>query len=219
MNYPNLEIISLHIAKTGGKTFVNLMKDLYGNEKVIRFRKVKYEVLNNDYSIELKNEASIFNVLHGHFLYNEVKDIHLNSNAKVITWLRDPVERVISRYFYLQKRIEQDPNHIQKEKKDMGLLNYAALPSQRNVMSQYVNGIAIENLFFIGILEYFDQSIEEFKQLFNFTNKVEIPWDNNNQEYKSKYAVSQEERNEILNLNKKDLELYNMVLKLKGIKK
>lgn len=223
--YPDLEIISLHIPKTGGASFVNFMKEVFGGENVIRFRKLNYRIENSDWTLvekndrerDLKTEAGRHKVLHGHFQYNEIEDIHKNSNAKVITWVRDPVERVVSRYFYLQRTIRDEPNHFQKEKKDMGLLEFAELPSQRNVMSRYVDGISIENLFFIGVLEYHDQSIEEFKQLFNITAKVLPAWDNKNLEYKSQYSVSDDEKRSVMELNSHDVELYNKVLRMKGI--
>ena len=41
--YPNLEIISLHIGKTGGVSFVNFMKDVFGGENVIQFLKINVE--------------------------------------------------------------------------------------------------------------------------------------------------------------------------------
>ena len=216
--YPRLEIISLHIAKTGGKSFVNILNDIFGNENVIRLRKVKENKLEvEDWSLFIKQEAHKYKVIHGHFHYERIKDIHLNSKAKIIIWIRDPVERVISRYLFLQKHIRANPDHFQKEKKDMSLVNFASLYDQRNVMSKYLTGIPVEDLFFVGILEQFEQSVEEFKQLLGITKKIDIPWDNDNTEYKSAQKVSGKEREIIIEFNKKDIKLYNQILKSKGI--
>jgi hypothetical protein len=210
--YPDLEIISLHIAKTGGKSFVNLMKEAFGENQVTRWERSNHQVENKDWSHTLEKEALKYRVLHGHFVYNEIKHIHEKSHAKVIIWVREPVERVISRYLYLQKRIDVEENHPQKEKKDMGLLNFARLPAQRNVITSYLKGIAIEQLFFIGILEQYEQSVKEFKTLFTIEKEIEIPWENNNKEYKKQYTVTDEERQKISELNEADNLLYQEIL-------
>lgn len=210
--YPDLEIISLHIAKTGGTSFTNFMKAAFGEEQVTRWRRANHTVENKDWSHTLEKEALRHRVLHGHFIYNEIKHIHEKSNAKVIIWVRDPVERVISRYLYLQKQIDLDSNHPQKEKKDIGLLNFARLPAQRNVIASYLKGIAIEQLFFIGIFEQYEESVNEFKTLFGIENEIIIPWENNNKEYKKQYTITDDERQKIAELNEADNILYQDIL-------
>ena len=99
----------------------------------------------------------------------------------------------------------------------MGLINFACLYGEQNVISEYLKEIPVEDLFFVGILEQYDQSVEEFKQLLGITKKTDIPWDNDNTEYKSTQKVSDKEREAIILYNKKDIKLYNQLLKYKGI--
>ena len=111
MRFPNLEIISIHIGKTGGSSFLQWLRKAYGEANVSHFVKKEHKVKSNDFSAPLQSVAKEFRIIHGHFRYEEVDEIHNSSRAKVITWVRDPVERVISRYFYLQKQICLNPNH------------------------------------------------------------------------------------------------------------
>ena len=88
---------------------------------------------------------------------------------------------------------------------------------EQNVISRFLKGISVEDMFFVGVLEQYDQSVEEFKQLLGITKKVDIPWENDNSEYKSAYKVSDEVREIITRLNHEDIKLYKNILKFKGI--
>ena len=194
------------------------MKEYFGDKNVAQLKVMtKNGVKVEDWRLFIKQEAHKYKVIHGHFRYRAIRDIHLNSKAKIITWIRDPVERVISRYMFLQKNIRADPDHPLKERKDMGLANFAGLHGEQNIISEYLKGIPVEDLFFVGILEQYEKSVEEFKQLLGITKKTDSPWCNDNTEYKSTQKVSDRERETIILYNIKDIKIYNQILKCKSI--
>ncbi|MFT6020599.1 MAG: hypothetical protein ACI9CQ_003405, partial [Saprospiraceae bacterium] len=87
-----LDLISIHIPKTGGTSFYQILQQVYGEELSISYRRKDYnEVIQRglDLAKTINEEIKIF---HGHLCYEELRTIHQNSNAKVICWLRDPVE-------------------------------------------------------------------------------------------------------------------------------
>src|SRR5690606_33266366 len=99
----NLELLSLHIPKTAGTSFRNILKSVYGEDAVVRLdiNKNLLTRLNE----ELYESPAIPNarVLHGHYFYKNIhKRVEIPEEVKIITWLRDPVKRVISNFYYLE---------------------------------------------------------------------------------------------------------------------
>ena len=95
-----IELISIHVPKTGGSSFLEVLKQAYGEDGVLKV------ISNHREDKGLPMEApKIGNppvlppktkVLHGHFLHNDfINHYGLSKNIPVVTWVRDPVERLI----------------------------------------------------------------------------------------------------------------------------
>ena len=50
-------------------------------------------------------------VIHGHFLFSEIEDLVERDDPKLVTFMRQPNERVISNYHWWKHTIEENPNH------------------------------------------------------------------------------------------------------------
>jgi carbon monoxide dehydrogenase subunit G len=97
-------LVFVHIRKTAGKT---LRQILYRNYTRGRTRLVRNYFVAPDISLNVvKDLASTpppdLRAIHGHFLF--WPDIAWPENTQFLTLLRDPVERVISHYFWLRSR-------------------------------------------------------------------------------------------------------------------
>ncbi|MGK0391626.1 MAG: hypothetical protein ACI94Y_004393, partial [Maribacter sp.] len=172
--YPPIELISIHIPKTGGTTFYAILEQIYGEQVSISIKRrhLKKGKLQ-DY---LNNKTK---VLHGHLYYSEIKKIHFNTNVKIICWLRDPVERVLSNYRFFIKNLRnpeksKHPNFYKelylpnKHRINEPLLEYAAKEETQNKMSKFLKGITLEELFFFGFLESFNEDINILCQRMNW---------------------------------------------------
>lgn len=214
-----LELISIHIPKTAGTSFRNTLKGVYGEQGVVRLDigLVRQEVrvdeqLYDDNHLPLKTR-----VVHGHFSYPLLqKNFDLPRSIPVITWLRDPVERVISNYFYLAKRLAEELDEESKglnilKKMQRSLLEYAAYEPSQNRMSKFLEGLELEELLFVGIQEDYDRSLERLAGLLGWKD---YPVFHHNETGKIDTRVSPEERARIRELNSRDVALYERALEL-----
>lgn len=215
---PKAALISIHIPKTGGTSFYKQLSNQYGKELAPSLkRKDINSLLNRDGSL-----APFLNgnrkVLHGHFHYNEVADLCQQADAKAICWLRDPVERVISNYQFFQAGLKNPGRNPEqyahnKHRKKESLLTYANRPENQNTMLKFLNGIALEDLFFIGFLEQFEHDINYLAELLGWDSVVHTKLNQSQQ----KELVSEDLRAQLAILNAKDIALYEHAKKIRGI--
>ncbi len=118
------------------------------------------------------------------------------------------------------KRIENNPQHPSRCFKDYSIIDFASRTSQQNVMSKYINGITLKELFFFGFQETFSQDIQELRKILNWKDII-IPNKLNNSTYKAKnrYLITNEVIKQLEKFNSEDIKLYNKALELKNKKK
>jgi hypothetical protein len=186
----------IHIPKCGGTTLVNILKP-------------QYNLIHIDGECRVDGYKN-YDVIFGHHSYK------VYDHLPMITWIRNPVERVISHYFkYADKRGKvvtyPDTKLFSYDDKRMDILDFAKkIP---NIMTAYMgNDPSIFS--YIGVLEHYNQCLKEFSERFEF----EIPPD-----YKqfrvgtNKSPVDDDIRQEIANINKLDVELYEEIINEKCI--
>ncbi len=218
-NWSKIQLVSIHIPKTAGTSFIHSLKKQYGNNKVTRI-----DINENRININkvILNKAYVYNntsVIHGHFTINLLKNyLTLPPETPIITWLRDPVERVISNYYYLYKRLDEELNEEKKglnilSKMRRSLLEYAHDEKNQNRMSKFLKGMDIEDFFFIGIVENYNQDIKELGQKLNWSNLEIVQHNKTGKSFKSE--VDENTKAIIRSLNQEDQILYNKVLETK----
>ncbi len=215
-----IELISIHIAKTGGRSFYEILKQQYGDSLDPRYKRVHYFPRKNYHNKLINRIPENTKVLHGHLFFEHVKEIYERFNPKIITWFRDPVERVISNYYYLMGRLREDDQHPQFKKKDFTLVEYAQ-DSLKNKMSRYLNGIDLEELFFFGFLENFDDGIIMLSDKLGWKYPIEEVHINESKESVNysdiatqRSDINEEIREIIKELNQEDIELYKRAREL-----
>jgi hypothetical protein len=224
---PNIQLLSFHIFKTAGTSFRNTLCDVYGNESVIRFdiptltKKITInETPINDYNLPL---APSIRVLHGHFSYHDLRTfVHYPSQqTKKITWLRHPVERVISHYYYLHERFRAFlPVHQHKLLVPLqrSLLEYAQQPVNRNVMTHFLDGLTLQQLDFVGITEHYQTDLTRLAQTLGWNTDGWEAYHHNATETKQNpnhRLVNDDTWAQIAELNQLDLELYHQALTIR----
>lgn len=211
-------IISIHIPKTGGTTFSEILKTIaeeifyldYGNQvfsptALYRHGQLVQEPFESVTDLELLPGRS---VIHGHFRIG--KYLKKFPKASYVTWLRDPVERIASQYFYWQRTpLMDDPlcNKVITEK--MTLEEFARWEVARNVQRRFLSPTGVESFAFIGITEEYERSLELFRRLICPDVQTSPTMQNYNPDRPAKfYDLEPGLREKILKLNELDAYTY-----------
>ena len=217
-----VELISLHIPKTAGSSFFKSLISVYGKNAVLRIDIPIHAQKGLDGKPQSGNRPDRIppktKVIHGHFRYSELmKAYDLAEDIPVITWLRDPVSRVLSNYFYLKNVLREKITHSGQEigpfnRMIKTLLEFAKLEREQNRLSRFVHETPLDKFKFIGIQEFFTDEIADLAYL--------LEWDGYEEFYLNisgakKEAVNSEDLQEIRRLNNQDVTLYNDGLQLR----
>ena len=187
------KFISLHIPKTGGTVFRRHV--LYGS-----FSKVKMDYKKNHLNEHPINfDVSEYNVIHGHFKASK----YLSYNLPYVTWLRDPVIRIVSAYNY---------NILKRKLEDISFDDF--IEKKVNMISSFMD-IPREKFVFIGILEKWTEGIKRFEKLVgldlssyyreDFLDSIHIHY----RKHEDYFQPSPSQIRRIIDLNGKDIEFYN----------
>lgn len=214
MSNINMEIVSVHIPKTAGTSLRNMILQYYGSDRVCTHYPDSPVV---DGTREITDKTK---VVHGHFFISEYLERYpeiATDQVKKIAWLRHPITRLMSHYFYNKKY----PFSIRQDMTKLSLLDYAKLPWKQNEMYKHLAGVALEDYYFIGIQEFFAEDLRELQTLMGWQNINTNIRDNSSiseQYYQLiKETLSQPKiLAEIISLNAEDMELYEQALSLRG---
>ena len=214
-----MDLISLHIPKTGGTSYYDILKQVYGPALDRRYRRRDYLAAAQLPGGLEQAIAANAKVLHGHFHYPEIKTLHQRTGAKLVTWLRDPVERVCSNFRFFKYRLENtevNPQNYERNKHRIQetLLEYASLPECQNVMTRFTTGASLEDFFFIGLQERFTKDVHLLGKQLNW-GAFDVPYENVSTP--QKHTLSKEELDLLRKWNAADIQLYLRVLELRQL--
>ena len=214
--HSNLELISIHIPKTAGTSFRNILKDVYGDQNVVRLD-IPNNVELNKKKFEGRSLDPEIKVIHGHFSYKRLTEaFEIPEDIPVITWLRDPATRVISNYYYLDMILRKELDEERKGlnillKMEKSLLEYASTKVNRNRIWKFMKGIAIEDLFFVGLTEHYEEDLEYLGKKLGWKRHRVFK----HNPTAKKPEVDQETIDRIKELNSEDYKIYNRALELR----
>lgn len=210
-----VDIISIHIGKTAGTAFRRVLSQVLGQENVL------WDYAPYPYQPPAPLADNI-RAIHGHIPAR--KYIEHFPDAKWIVWLRHPVFRLISEYFFAQiYKDTHNPLHVELVEKKLGLLEFAEQPSAQNIQSRQVKGKALSEFYFVGVQEFYAEDLAELKENIGWP-EFEVTAENTNP-HPSYYQDLQEIVSEpsltkqLAVWNQEDMELYQEALNLRAIRR
>jgi hypothetical protein len=170
-------LISLHLPKTAGTSFLALLETHYGDALVRdygdrplhcgalrrRVRAAAGGLRNALPSRRLRDAACI----HGHFL--PLKYARLPGRRHFVVWLRDPVERLASHYHYWNRSYDRgDAGRLHRRvvEERWTLERFCLGPELRNIYSTFLWRFPLERFDFVGITERYDEDVHDFAARF-----------------------------------------------------
>ncbi|OAV44832.1 sulfotransferase family 2 domain-containing protein [Lewinella sp. 4G2] len=220
MSRRRLEIISIHVPKTAGTSFYHALQTAYGKAVSPSYRRRDVKQLAERHGSFANGIDKSDVVLHGHFYYEEIKRLHQPSRVKLITWLRDPVDRVISNYRFFRaglKNPDRNPEQFaaNQHRLEESLLTYAERPENRNVMSKFLTGIQLEELDFVGLQEHYATDLARLAKVTGLP-LIAVKKNVSNQGDWDFSFDDEATRAQIAKWNREDLDLYQRALKMRA---
>lgn len=223
------QICFMHIGKTAGTSFFYLLREHFTKLHAFHGSPEQFDRITH-------NELTKYDLITGHFSF--VHTTKFNSDRYLITFLRDPVERVLSSYCFLREweGLIDDSNHAMVDAaKRLSLLEFLKCDNQqvmsvtnnhqswalttdwrayRDTSDEKLLNNALRNvntkINFIGLTEYYENSVSLF---FNDIGLPKPPihhLKNVTQKKINSDELNKLERKYICQLNAVDIEVYKI---------
>lgn len=156
--------------------------------------------------------------IHGHFLPYKYDHFYGKDGNLFITWLRDPVERLVSHYnFWYRTYEEDDPKRLHRKvvEEEWTLEEFAFSEELRNIYSKFLWNFPIERFDFIGITEYYEQDLTYFANHYLGLHEVSVPKKNISPRNSKPDITDEGLIRELKSFHADDYELYNYALEVR----
>ncbi|WP_395343288.1 glycosyltransferase family 2 protein [Ningiella sp. W23] len=196
-------LVFVHIPKTAGTSLIKNLAQAYHSGEILydygeNSKRTSDLILKHCYhSNDLDSLASVdISLIAGHFYAK--KYIKITAPENVVTFVREPIERVISEF-----------KHFQRHHSYTGtLIDFAKKKRNRNVMSKFLSTHNWKDFGFVGVTEQYNASVEILQRF--ISKDIEISKLNTAPEAQS-VEVDNETLGVIQALNRADTQLYNEV--------
>jgi len=158
--------ISIHIPKTAGTLFADVLKAnrhgrlafFYGTEDPRTHAALRAGPPFDADAVGRLEDAGI-EWVHGHFAAGHWKD-SVPDPADYVVWLRDPIERIVSNYFFHKRQPDEgNETAVAIYNGEMSLEDYAAAPGVEHLFRRMTHPFKISDYGFVGITEMFADSL------------------------------------------------------------
>lgn len=208
-------LIFMHIPKTGGMTLKRIIKRQYPDDTILK------DITDGKIQeFQEKMEERDFKFVFGHLSFG--LHLHTSKPCTYITMLREPIDRVISMYYYVLNKEDHPLHDIVKGLSFGEFLDHPDLKNHTNNM-QTKKALGTNSLItmdleqaklnllnhfsVIGITEMFDDSIKLMKEKLNW-NDISYVRKNQTKSRLSKDQIDQSIINKIIENNELDIQLY-----------
>lgn len=220
INESNL-IISVHVPKTAGTTLSSIFdrcfarRVIYDYDGYLHPDKASLDIIKGKEFI-----SNYFKVLHGHFYVSKYQDLF--PEAKYISTVRHPVERVISQFHHeINEKSSDAWYHDDLISGRMDVVEFARQPGIGNAYELHLGAKPIEKYDLIFVQEYFDHSLRVFDHYVaelnletHYGSVPKIPTLNRGDSRPTMLQISENTKKEIFNATHTDNAIYGEAVEL-----
>lgn len=219
-------LISVHMPKTAGSSFQASLAAHYGETLKLRYedRPLHRSAWSRNVDAAwhcLQNSGSPLtgvHCIHGHFLPLRYRFIRPERPLRFVTWLREPVQRLLSHYHYWLRSYEPGQSgllHQRMIEEKWTLEQFALCKELRNLYGKFLWGFPLERFDFIGITEDYATELAQFSQQILNAPVVIEQYNRNPDQTDEKYQVSKTLRTSIEAAHAGDIRLYQRALDMR----
>lgn len=173
--------LMVHIPKTAGTSFRKSVREIFGDSMILDYgdKPLKVNRWKRNWqtwlqgrrskALEIADNTCIF----GHYMPLKYSQLVRTRTYRSITWLRDPIERMVSHYNFIfeHHRVRQlGPGQSNVVDEKWTLEQFMFSPRYRNYSSQFLWGVGLKAFDFVGLVEHYEEDLLEFgKQFFGRT--------------------------------------------------
>lgn len=117
----------------------------------------------------LSRRYAVVDCIHGHFLPLKYRAMQRVRRAQLITWMRDPVERLGSHYSFWQRSYDPATSHALHRRvveERWSFERFVSSPEMRDTHAQLFWRVPLSEFAFIGITEYYAEDFAFFARTF-----------------------------------------------------
>ena len=215
-------IISVHLPRTAGTNFGKALRRHFRTRLLRDYSDFPINTPQPQRNLaalgaSLRNANGDFpNVecIHGHFLPIKYLLTMHKRQVVFVTWMRNPVERVLSHYYYWKKTYSprSAPLHRRVVEEDWSIERFCLGPEVRNLYCQFLWGFPLDYFDFIGVTEFYENDLAYFSQhcLGAYTRAKRL-----NVRTNGAYQIDGSFRDEIEAFHQRDMDLYRKALEMR----
>src|SRR5688572_23650392 len=168
------KLISVHLPKCAGTSFLKVLGVQYGSRLMLDYGEIPLDpesLFQKDFAAWadkqkpcLTQDFSRVSAVHGHFWAGKYDEAL--PGALRITFLRDPIRRLVSHYYYWKSKPSL-PNSLHRAfvEKNASLLEFAEFPIMQNVYTKtFLRGYPLDRFAFVGICESLTDDIQRLRR-------------------------------------------------------
>lgn len=223
-------IISIHLPKTAGTSFASSLEAYFGARLLKDYAGLGYDckdiTLLSQYEKYKKTlEAGLRLVdmdwskvecVHGHIYAAQYLLLGQKLNAKFVTWMRNPVDRVISQYHFWEKNsnVPMSELHRRVIEENWSLERFCLGAELKNIYSEMLWGFPLEYFEFIGIAEFYNDEFAYFSRRY-LGAEMKAQMLNVGDGKGQPYQIDSQLRKDIEAVHAQDMDLYRRALEMR----
>ena len=209
-------IISLHLPKTGGMSFAELLERAFGDRLLRDYEDDAGYVVPESQERARANAARVrerraelqakYDAIHGHFVADKYVGVF---DASFVAFVRDPVQQAVSHYRFLQRSAHLTHPVVRVfHTSRPTLTEFVRWEATQNPQSMFLGSLAVEDLAMVGLREEHARSVALFATTFGLALGAEVFTNVDPVSHGRSHEVDPATRRAIETAYARDVELY-----------